>query len=364
MKQTISLLGLIFITLFTMPTNAAEQTLYIASAGKPGGVYKATLDLETGKISEPELFIGEVRTGFLDLHPEKPLLYVAGDDKAGGYVAAYNVNHPDKQLARVATKDKGTTHIEIGGAAATIAVCHYGGKGTTVVPVDAKGMPIQPVGQHVHTGSSVHSRQKGPHPHGVAIHKDGEYVCVADLGTDEVIVLKIGEDNALTKVSAWKAKPGAGPRHVSFHPNYKWLYCINEIDCTLATLEFDAATGKLTELQVVPTLPKEVAEGDSTAEVVVHPSGKFVYGSNRGHDSTAVFAIDQEKGTLTLVEHEATGGGHPRFVGLDPTGKIYVAANRDSDNLVTFFIDEKTGALKPTGFEAKVGRPMCIVFAP
>ena len=147
-----------------------------------------------------------------------------------------------------------------------------------------------------------------------------------------------------------------------FIPHRGWLYCINELNSTLSVLGFDAKTGKLTELQTVGTLPSDFGGPNSTAEVVVHPSGKFVYSSNRGHDSTAAYSIDANTGRLTLIEIEPTQGGHPRFIGIEPSGNYLIAANRDANNLVSFRIDRVTGALAPTGYQVQIFQPVCVVF--
>jgi 6-phosphogluconolactonase len=344
--------------------------LYIASPARPPIIATCTVNLETGEFSTPRPAAKGVSTGFLALHPSKPILYAAategGRRTPTGAVRAYEINRDTgmlKLLNQTSTADKGTTHLAVDRAGKAVVVCHYGGKGTSALALAGDGTVKEGVSQIVHTGSSVHpSRQKGPHPHGVAIHQGGRFVSVADLGTDHVEVFALSKDAKLSKASFWKAKPGAGPRHVSFHPNGKWLYCINEIDSTIAVLEFNADKGTLKEVQTISTLPEDFKGENTTAEVVVHPSGKFLYGSNRGHNSTAVFAIDPDTGTLTLVEHEPTQGDHPRFVGLDSTGKLYIAANMNSNNLVSFWIDPKTGALKPTGHKVTVARPMCVVF--
>jgi len=156
--------------------------------------------------------------------------------------------------------------------------------------------------------------------------------------------------------------PGAGPRHVAFHPNGKFAYVIDEITSTITAFSYNAKAGKLKELQAVPTLPKDFSGENTTAEIVVHPSGKFLYGSNRGHDSLAVFAIDPSKGTLTFVEHVSVKGKEPRNFEIDPTGKRLLVANQNSDNIVEFAIDPATGKLTPTGTELKVPVPVCIKF--
>ncbi|MBL4884077.1 MAG: beta-propeller fold lactonase family protein, partial [Planctomycetaceae bacterium] len=227
---------------------AEQQWIYIASPAKPAVIYRCSLDLETGQFGELEIAAGDVRTGFMDLHPTKPILY-AGTSEAvekgqpNGFVRAYRINKKDgslKQFSTATTADSGTTHIEVSAQGKVALVCHYGGEGTSAIPVGSQGRLINTVSKIKHEGSSADPRrQKKPHPHGVAIHQSGKFVCVADLGNDHVEVFRISKQGKLSKCSFWKAAPGAGPRHVSFHPNGKWLYCINELDNTLVLLDFD-----------------------------------------------------------------------------------------------------------------------------
>ena len=157
-------------------------------------------------------------------------------------------------------------------------------------------------------------------------------------------------------------KPGAGPRHFAFHPNDRFAYVINELDSTITVFGYDAGKGTLTEIQTVPTLPADFKGQSTTAEIAVHPSAKFLYGSNRGHDSIAVFAINPATGKLTCIQHEPTQGKTPRNFALDPTGAFLLAANQDSDNVVVFRIDAQSGKLSPTGKSIEVGAPVCVTF--
>jgi 6-phosphogluconolactonase len=159
-----------------------------------------------------------------------------------------------------------------------------------------------------------------------------------------------------------KVKPGAGPRHFAFHPNGKYAYVINELDCTVTAFAYEPASGALTEIQNITTLPTGFDGSNGCAEVRVHPSGKFLYGSNRGHDSIAVYRIDPAKGMLTFVEHETADIRTPRNFNIDPTGTFCLVANQGSDSVVVFRIDGQTGALEPTGQRITVGKPVCIRF--
>ncbi|HCS53815.1 lactonase family protein [Rubinisphaera sp.] len=370
--KLISSAAFALITLLTSSLPAAEQWIYIASPAKPPVIYRASLDLETGKFGELEVAADDVQTGFMDAHPTLPILYAATSEKGGkgipnGGVRAYQINRKTGSLepsGLVSTHDSGTTHIEVSPQGKALAVCHYGGEGTTAIRLNQAGELQPQVSQIKHQGSSVDpKRQTKPHPHGVAFSHNCKYLLVADLGNDHVEVFAVDKNAGIKEHSYWKAAPGAGPRHVTFHPNKDIVYSINELDSTISVLSWNAKSGELTEVQTVQTLPKDYdGKNNTTAEIVVHPSGNFVYGSNRGHNSTAVFSIDKKTNKLTLIEHEPTQGDHPRFVGMDPSGSIYLAANMNSDNIVSFRVNQKTGKLEPTDNILEVSRPMCVVF--
>jgi len=364
------------------PTDAApathkEHRMLIGTSVRENGIYACTLNSDTGELSETKPVGDAPRPSFLALHPTRPIVYAVtteAETPSGG-VRAFRFSADSEQLLPIGlqpTGDHGATHLAVTPDATSLIVVHYSGGSTTRLPLSTEGT-IEPRAALVaHQGSSLHaSRQSEPHAHGIAIDSSGQFACVADLGTDEVIVYRLPRNDLpdndlpssdLKRLSAWKAQPGAGPRHLAFHPNEKWLYSINELDSTMSVLEFNGPEGKLTELQTLSTLPDGFEGENSTAEVVVHPNGKFLYGSNRGHDSTALFAIASETGRLTLVETTPTGGQHPRFIGLDPTGQFLIVANRDSNNLVSFRVDAQTGRLDPTGYETIVPKPVCVVF--
>lgn len=364
MRFCVSFLASVFMMAATpLPTaSAADQILYIASASNDAGISSCRLDMATGAFSEPAPAVDAGSTGFLSLHPEQPWMYSLTD----GDVHAFKILADQGKLQRINEQpsgDTGATHLEVGPNGRFVAVAHYGGGSTSLLPIADDGKVRAVSGIMEHSGQSVHpQRQQKAFAHGVAFDQSGRFLCVADLGTDHVELYRISDSGTLEKVSRWKAAPGAGPRHLTFHPNGKFLYSINELDSTISALRFDGQAGSLSEIQTISTLPADYDQPNTTAEVVVHPSGNFLYGSNRGHDSTAVFRIDEASGELALVEIEPTQGGHPRFVGMDPTGTFYVAANRDANNLVSFRVNQETGALDPTGHQATVERPMCVVF--
>jgi 6-phosphogluconolactonase len=214
-----------------------------------------------------------------------------------------------------------------------------------------------------HEGSSLHpERQVRPHPHSSFFSPDGRFILVPDLGLDRIITYSVDEaEGKLVRHSEGVLHPGAGPRHLAFHPNGKHVYVINEVDSTITSFAFDAEKGQLTFSETVSTLPADFSGENSCAEITVSADGKFVYGSNRGHDSIVVFAVDEQSGLLTLVQHVSVQGGHPRHFALTPNGRYLIAANRDTNNIATFRIDQESGKLQFTGNNVTVSKPVCVI---
>ena len=249
-----------------------------------------------------------------------------------------------------------------------VLVANYGGGSVAVLPIGPDGK-LGPASDFIqHKGKVFDPRRQGaPHAHSINLDKANRFAVVADLGLDRVFVYKFDPiDGKLTPNDppATKVKDRSGPRHFAFHPDGKHAYVINEINCTVTAFDYDPDRGTLTEIQTIPTMPVAVEPRHSTAEVVVHPSGKFLYGSNRGHDSLAVYAIEPGTGRLKLVEYEPTGGKTPRNFAVDPTGSYVLAENMGSDTIVVFRVDPETGALEPTGQVVKVPAPCCVKFVP
>jgi 6-phosphogluconolactonase len=213
-------------------------------------------------------------------------------------------------------------------------------------------------------GSSVNAdRQEGPHAHCIVTGPGDRFAYGCDLGLDKVLIFKFdpGQGTLVASEPAFAAaQPGAGPRHIAFHPNGRWAFVINEMASTLTVFACDAASGALREIQTVSTLPEGYSGQSTCAEVAVHPSGKCVYGSNRGDDSIALFACDPASGRLTFIERVPTGGRTPRQFEIDPTGHYLLAANQDSGTVVVFSIDKASGRLQPTGSRVQSDNPQCV----
>jgi 6-phosphogluconolactonase len=249
-----------------------------------------------------------------------------------------------------------------------VLVANYNSGSAAVLPVKEDGSLAEASSVVQHSGSGPDpSRQRGPHAHSINVSPDNRFAIVADLGLDNVFVYRFDSDKGLLEPNDppyVKVAPGAGPRHFAFHRDGRFAYVINEMASTVTAFAYDRSRGVLKELQTITTLPKGFTGRSTTAEVQVHPSGRYLYGSNRGHDSVAVFSIDAREGTLTLVEITPTQGKTPRNFGIDPTGAFLLAAHQDTDNVVVFRVDAKTGRVTPTGQILEVGSPVCVKFLP
>ena len=236
----------------------------------------------------------------------------------------------------------------------------------STIPIKSDGKLGKPTGFVQHTGSSVNPRrQKGPHAHSINVSPDNRFAFVADLGIDKIMIYKLDiEEGTIVANSPpfAKVKPGAGPRHFTFHPNGKYAYVINELDCTVTAFVYESVSGALKDIQTITTLPNGFNGSNACAEIRVHPSGKFLYGSNRGHDSIVVYRVDLTDGKLTYVEHETADIKTPRNFNIDPTGKFCLVANQGKGSVVVFRINKETGALEPTDHKVSVAKPVCVRF--
>jgi 6-phosphogluconolactonase len=332
----------------------------------------------TGKLSTPELAVTTTNPSFLAIHPGHRLLYSVGEmesfqSKRTGAVSAFSIDSATGKLTMLNQQPSGgggPCHLVVDKAGKNVLVANYGGGSVAALPIGTDGKLGEATAFIQHTGSSVNpQRQKEPHAHSINLDAANRFAFAADLGLDQVLVYKFtANTGALVPNDPPFAtvNPGAGPRHFAIHPSQRFAYVINEMQCTVTAFKYEARRGKLSRLQTISTLPEGVSVRPefSTAEVQVHPSGKFLYGSNRGHDSIAVFAINGRSGQLTLIENQPTQGKTPRNFGIDPTGEYLLAANQNSDTVVVFRIDSKTGRLMPTGQSVEVGAPVCVKILP
>lgn len=313
---------------------------------------------------------------FLALDPQRRLLFAANevdqfDGHKGGGVTSFRIDATTGklvELSRRSTKGAGPCHLILDREGKHVIAANYGSGSVVVLPVDAEGKLGEATDFVQHAGHGPNAaRQEGPHAHCVALSPDGTFVFVCDLGLDQVLAYRY--DGAAGKLTPndppfTALKPGAGPRHMAFHPNGKFAYVINELNSTVTALAYDAQKGALHELQSISTLPENFQGANTTAEIAVHPSGKFLYGSNRGQDTVALFAINQDDGKLSFVDAQSSGGRKPRNFGIDPASAQLVIANQDTNTLLACRIDERDGRLKPSGVLADCPSPVCVVFLP
>ncbi len=333
------------------------------------GIYRSVLDTETGQLSAPVLAAEAKNPSFLEIHPNGRFLYAVSESGGTGTVSAYAINPDTGNLTLLNSQSSGGSgpcHVNIDYAGKNVLVANYGSGSVSVIPIAADGKLAEPTGFVQHEGSSINpQRQKGPHAHSINPSPDNRFAFVADLGLDKVMIYKLDADKGTITANNpafAKVQPGAGPRHFVFGTNGKYAYVINELDGTVTAFSYEPASGTLTEIQTITTLPADYDGRRSCAEVRVHPTGKFLYGSNRGHDSIAVYRIDPAKGTLTFVEHERANIKTPRNFNIDPTGKFCLVANQGGNSVIVFKIDQKTGVLEPTGHKISIGKPVCIRF--
>jgi len=340
--------------------------------GESKGIYSFVLDTGAGTL-EPEGLAAETENpSFLAIHPSGNYLYACGElskfqGQDSGALTSFKIDGATGKLEKmneVAAGGTSTCHANVTRNGQFIAVANYGSGSCATFAIGSDGKLGERTGYQQHSGSSVDpGRQRGPHAHSVNFDRQNKHLIVADLGLDQVKVYDFNAANgslAPNEPAFAAVKPGSGPRHFSFHPSGKYAYVINEMACTVTAFKWDAKKGTLTEIETVTTLPGPVQKGYSTAEVVAHPNGRFLYGSNRGHNTIAVYQINESTGKLSTVEHKSTQGEVPRNFAIDPTGRYLVAANQNSHTLALYRINMSTGALEAAGAPVKAPSPVCV----
>ena len=341
------------------------------------GIYASRLDAATGKLTAPELVAEVASPSFLAVSPNEKFLYAVNElpkfeGKSAGGVSAFAIDRATGKLTSLNQKSSGgpgPCHLIVDGTGKSVLVANYGGGSVQSIPVNKDGS-LGDGGtfiQHSLDSLRPDGRLRTPRGHAIITDPSNRFALACDLGLDQVLVYKLNPAKATLTANApafGTTPAGSGPRHITMRPDGKFAYVINETLCTVTTFAFDKKRGALEVVETISSLPagQSVERGFSTAEIDMHPSGKFVYGSNRGHDTIGVFAIDAKSGRLTPVEHVSTKGKIPRSFGIDPTGRWFLAANQNSDNVVVFAIDTKTGRLTATGHELAVGAPVCVKF--
>ena len=350
---------------------AADAPFYIGTYTKPDGskgIYRCVLDSETGKLSPAALVAETPNPTFLAVPPRGGFLYAANETNPGE-VSAYAIAADGALtfLNKQSAKGGGTCHITVDPAGKNVLVANYGTGSVAVLPITADGSLAEASSFDQHTGSGADpARQREPHAHSIYVDPAAKFAYACDLGTDRINGYQYDAEHGTLMPAAGATgivTPGSGPRHFALHPKMDTAYVINEMVSTITTFRRDPASGELSAIGTVSTLPAGFTGPSSTAEIFVHPGGKFLYGSTRGHDSIAAFALSSD-GQLALIGHTPTGGKVPRSFAIDPTGRWLLAAGQDSNDLRVFKIDPDTGKLTPTGARTEVGAPVCLIFAP
>jgi 6-phosphogluconolactonase len=362
-----------------MGSSAQDLILYVGtytSGGKSEGIYLYRMNSFSGELKPLGVAKGIDDPSYLTIDGNRKFLYSVNETseflgKKTGAVTAFAIDQRSGELKKLNQQPShGTSpcYITVDPSGKFVLVANYSSGSLAVLPIQSDGSLGESSDVVQHQGSGPNQkRQEGPHAHCIVLDRSGKYAYAADLGLDKVMIYhfdaKAGKLTPNTQPFA-QTKPGAGPRHFVIHPSGKFAYVINEIDSSLTGFTYDGSKGTLTELQTVSTLPEGFQGENSCADIHIHPSGRYLYGSNRGHDSIVAFTIDVRSGKLSYLAHEPTQGKTPRNFALDPSGSFLFAANQNSDTVVTFQIDRKTGKLKPAGQVTEIPKPVCLKFIP
>jgi 6-phosphogluconolactonase len=362
------------------PEKSPAKGQYIAYVGtytaktSSKGIYAYRFDAEKGLLTSIGVAAETADPSFLAVHPNGKYLYAVNEIStfnggAGGAVSAFSIAAKTGALQfldQVPTRGAGPCHVSVDKNGAYVLVANYDGGSIASFAVQEDGSLGTASGFVQHSGSGPDKeRQEGPHAHWIGASPDNRFALAVDLGLDQVIVYGFDSSKGIftPMLSGFaKVKPGAGPRHLAFHPNGKFAYVLSEMDSSVTVFSYQAKNGAFSPLETISAVPKDYAGRKEAAEIAVHPSGKFLYTSNRGHDSIAIFEINPAKGTLKSLGQVLSGGKTPRHFAIDPTGMYLLAENQESNNIVVFHIDPATGNLTPTGQTIEVPSPVCITF--
>lgn len=340
------------------------------------GIYVFRFDPVTGEPGPLELAAETQEPSFLAVTPNRRFLYAVNEvemfeGKPSGAISAYSIDPATGKLnflQQVPSMGGSPAYVTTDKTGRYLLVANYGGGNIAVFPIGSDGKLGADTAFDQHHGSSVNrERQSGPHAHAIQLSNDNRFVLSADLGLDEILVYRFdAAKGTLTPNQPPFAKvaAGAGPRHVAFSPNGKFVYVVDEMGSTVTVFSYDAKAGTLHERQTISTLPKDFTGDNTTAEILTDESGGFLYVSNRGDDSIVVYAIDHSNGKLSLVERVSTQGKTPRNFVLDPTGRWLFAANQDSNDIVLFHVDPHSGRLTPASKKIEVSAPVDVIFVP
>jgi 6-phosphogluconolactonase len=351
-------------------SHSATTLVYFGSQDPQGpmGLALATFDTETGALSTPKLIAETPDPAFLAVRPGGTQLYLCNTGTPGG-VSAFAIDRTSGTLRFLNHKPssgRGPSHIGLDRGSRYVLDANYGGGFVEIHAIEPDGSLGERTAFVQHTGRSVHpQRQTKPYAHWFGVDPSNRFALAADLGTDRIVVYRFdAASGTLTPHDPPHAgvRAGSGPRHLAWHPNGRIAYAIQELSNEIIVFSWDASKGVLGELQTIATLPADFSGTNTAAEIAVHPNGRFLYASNRGHDSIAVYSIDEATGHLSLLQHVSSRGKTPRFFTFDPTDRWLIVNNQESDDVVVFAVDAASGKLAPHGESVKLARPMGVAF--
>lgn len=354
---------------------AKPLTLYVGTytSKKSRGIYVLKFNDETGEVVKALTVENVIEPSFLAIGKSRKYLYCVNETeefqgKRSGAVSSFAIDRRSGDLKVLNTQPSlggAPCHISVSADERFVLVANYLGGNVSVFPVERDGRLGTSVDLVQHSGSGANvDRQRSAHAHSIILDEGGRFAFASDLGSDKIFIYRFDRRTGNLEPNSaqpfFQTRPGAGPRHFVFHQSGRFAFVINELDATITSLAYETRRGTLTEIQTVRTLPSDFSGSNTCADIHVSPDGKFVYGSNRGHDSIVVFKLDEATGRLRLVEHVSTGGNTPRNFTLSPSGRFLLAANQNSDSIVVFRVDEESGKLSRTKFEADVPTPVCL----
>ena len=337
------------------------------------GIYHCTLDTASGKLSQPELAAEIGGPGFLAMHPDGHHLYAVGNVDQKPSVAAYKIVKQDGKSTlefdgALEIGDGGACHVAVDDRGKTLLTAQYGGGSVAAFSLNDDGTLKEKTVLIDHDGGSgvVPGRQDSPHAHWVGFSPDNRFSFAPDLGLDKVVIYKHDRDSAKISPSGFgKVPAGGGPRHMKFHTSGKWVYVLNELSLSVTVFDYEPRSGTMTPKQTIPTVPKTLLAKEkfkSASEIRVHPSGRFVYSANRGHDTITAFRVNQDTGELSVIEVENVRGATPRNFNIDPSGRWLLAAGQDSHTLASFEINQQTGELTYNRSNVIAPSAICVLF--
>jgi len=363
---------LVYVGTYTDPILFGSGDIF---QGKGEGIYIFELNETTGALDLRHTIKDVTNPSYLAIDPSRRFLYAVNElktfeGKQSGTISAFAVDPRSGSLQflnKKLTHGTDPCHVAVDKSGKVVFVANFMSGSVCALPIQPDGSLGDASTIIQHQGSSVDpKRQSGPHAHSTVLDPANKFAFVPDLGLDRVMSYRLDLEQATmtpNEIPWFQVKPGAGPRHLTFAPDGRHAYIIDELDSTMISVAYDSERGSFQLIETLSTLPKDFAGASTCADIHVSPSGEFLFGSNRGHDSIAIFCIDRGTGRLTAQGHQGTGGRIPRSFGIDPTGTFLLVANQSSDSIVTFRIDQLHGKLVPTGSIANVPTPTCVTFA-